>query len=103
VGRVVALLAEDAVSAQTVSNLTRSLDQVVEQFHRAPLGDDWVHLFLDGVSLRVRRPSGRKRLQMLVAYGVRAGGSRQLLAFLRSKGRASRPGGVCWKTSTGGT
>jgi len=39
-------------------------------------------------SLRVRRPSGRKRVQMLVAYGVRQDGSRQLLAFLRSQGES---------------
>ena len=40
------------------------------------------------VSLRVRRPAGRKRVQMLVAYGVRADGGRQLLAFLRSAGES---------------
>jgi len=45
-------------------------------------------LFLDGVSLRVRRPSGRQRVQMLVAYGVRRDGTRQLLAFLRSSGES---------------
>ena len=38
--------------------------------------------------MRVRRPSGRKRVQMLVAYGVRADGTRQLLAFLRSSGES---------------
>lgn len=37
VGRVVALLTEEAVSAQTVSRLTRDLDQAVAQFHQAPL------------------------------------------------------------------
>jgi putative transposase len=52
------------------------------------LKDEWAYLFLDGVSLRVRRPSGRKRVQMLVAYGVRRDGSRQLLAFLRSPGES---------------
>jgi len=52
------------------------------------LTDEWTYLFLDGVSLRVRRPSGRQRLQMLVAYGVRADGSRRLLAFLRSRGES---------------
>jgi len=40
------------------------------------------------VSLRVRRPAGRKRVQMLVAYGVRRGGTRHLLAFLRSQGES---------------
>jgi len=88
VGRVVATLTGEVVSAQTVSKLTRALDQAVRQFHQAVLHDEWAYLFLDGVSLRVRRPAGRKRVQMLVAYGVRADGSRQLLAFLRSLGES---------------
>ncbi len=88
VGRVVALLTEESVSAQTVSRLTRELDQAVAQFHQASLADDWRYLFLDGVSLRVRRPAGRKRVQLLVAYGVRADGTRQLLAFTRSTGES---------------
>lgn len=88
VGRVVALITEEAVSAQTVSRLTRDLDRAVAQFHQAPVTDDWRYLFLDGVSLRVRRPSGRKRVQLLVAYGVRADGTRQLLAFTRSTGES---------------
>jgi transposase-like protein len=50
------------------------------------LSDDYVYLFLDGVSLRVRRPAGRKRVQMLVAYGIRQDGTRHLLAFLRRQG-----------------
>ncbi|MEW6282566.1 MAG: IS256 family transposase [Candidatus Eremiobacterota bacterium] len=88
VGRVVALLTEEPVSAQTVSRLTRDLDRTVAQFHQAPLGDDWQYLFLDGVSLRVRRPSGRQRVQLLVAYGLRPDGRRRLLAFTRSQGES---------------
>src|SRR5947199_3542827 len=88
VGRVVATLTGEVVSAQTVSKLTRDLDEAVRQFHQAQLSDDYAYLFLDGVSLRVRRPAGRKRVQMLVAYGVRRDGRRQLLAFLRSSGES---------------
>ncbi|MGQ0627652.1 MAG: IS256 family transposase [Phycisphaerales bacterium] len=88
VGRLIALLTSEPVSAQTVSQVTRDLDQAVAQFHRARLGDAWRYLFLDGVSLRVRRPSGRKRVQLLVIYGVRADGTRQLLAFTRSQGES---------------
>jgi putative transposase len=86
VGRVVATITGETVSAQTVSKLTRDLDEAVRQFHQAQLNDDYVYLFLDGVSLRVRRPTGRKQVQMLVAYGIRQDGSRHLLAFLRSQG-----------------
>jgi transposase-like protein len=88
VGRVVALITEEPLSAQTVSRLTRGLDQAVAQFHQAPLADDRRYLFLDGVSLRIRRPSGRKRVQLLVAYGVRANGLRQRLGFTRRTGES---------------
>lgn len=88
VGRVLGVITGEVVSAQTVSKITQSLDKMVETFHQARLSDDWVYLFLDGISLRVRRPSGRKRVQMLVAYGVRADGTRQLLGFMRSPGES---------------
>ena len=94
VGRIVAIMTGEVVSAQTVSQLTRELDEAVQRFHRARLSDEWKTPFLDGVSLRVRRPSGRKRVQMLVAYVVRADGSRQLVVFMRSSGesQAAREG-----------
>ena len=61
VGRVVATLTGETVSAQTVSNLTRDLDHAVKQFHQAPLKDEWAYLFLDGVNLKVRRPAAASR------------------------------------------
>ena len=88
VGRVIGSATGEPVSAQTVSNIAKSLNRLVKQFKQARLQDDWVYLFLDGVSLRVRRPAGQRRVQMLVAYGVRADGSRQLLAFLRTRGES---------------
>lgn len=77
-GGVVALITDEPVRAQAVSRLTRDLDQAVTPFHQAGLPDDWRYLFLDGVSVRVRRTGGRKRVQRLVVYGVRAEGTRQL-------------------------
>lgn len=88
VGRVVALVTEEAVSPQTVSRLTRELDELVKQFHEAQLEDDYVYLYLDGVSLRMRGPDKRKRVHMLVCYGVKSDGTRRLLAFMRSKGES---------------
>jgi putative transposase len=85
VGRVVSLLTEESVSAQTVSRLTRVLDEQVRKFHPAPLGDDWCYLMLDGVWLKVRRAFGPQKVLLLVAYGVRSDGRRELLAFVRAK------------------
>jgi transposase-like protein len=88
VGRVVAVLTGEPVSAQTVSQLTRVLDQAVEAFHHRSLGDEWAYLFLDGVWLKVRRACGPQRVLLLVAYGVRRDGQRELLAFTRAKGES---------------
>jgi len=48
VGRVVSTLTGEVVSAQTVSRLIRDLDEAVQEFHRAPLADEWAYLFLEG-------------------------------------------------------
>jgi len=88
VGRVVALLTDEPVSAQTVSRLTRVLDREVEKFHHAGLDDDWAYLLLDGVWMKVRRAFGPQRVLLLVAYGVRPNGQRQLLAFVRARGES---------------
>jgi len=93
VGRVVALITDEPVSAQTVSRLTRVLDQAVEQFHHAALADEWAYLLLDGVWLKVRRAFGPQRVLLLVAYGVRSDGSRQLLAFTRARAESQ----ACWE------
>ena len=88
VGRVAAVVTGDRVSAQTVSRLTRILDRAVEAFHHRPLGDEWAYLFLDGVWLKVRRACGPQRVLLLVAYGVKRDGRRELLAFTRAKGES---------------
>jgi len=88
VGRVAALLTGEAVSAQTVSRLTRVLDREVEKFHHAGLDDHWAYLILDGVWLKVRRAFGPQKVLLLVAYGARPDGRRQLLGFVRAKGES---------------
>ena len=88
VGRVVATLTGEAVSAQTVSKLTRVLDRGVEAFHQRRLPDDCAYLVLDGVWLKVRRAFGPQRVLLLVAYGIRGNGQRELLAFTRAKGES---------------
>lgn len=90
VGRIVATFTGEPVSAQTVSKLVTELDQAVEQFHTMELKDEWAYLFLDGVSLRMRRPAGRKRVHMLVAYAVQMDGTRHLLALQRSSGESQQ-------------
>lgn len=74
-----------ALSAQTVSRLTRVPDHAVKAFHQRRLGDDCTYLVLDGVWLKVRRAFGPRRALLLVAYGVGRDGRRELLAETRGK------------------
>jgi transposase-like protein len=88
VGRVVALVTGEAISAQTVSRLTRILDRQVRAFQEAEIEDDWAYLLLDGVWMKVRRSFGAQRVLLLVAYGIRPNGERRLLAFVRARGES---------------
>lgn len=88
VGRVVALMTDEPVSAQTVSKLVKVLDRQVEAFHTRRLDDGWAYVVLDGVWMKVRRAWGPQRVLLLVAYGIRANGERHLLAFQRARGES---------------
>jgi putative transposase len=82
VGQVLEPVLGEAYSAQTVSNLTRQLDQQVEKFHRRKLTDQYLYLFLDGVVLKVRDPGGQMRRRVvLVACGITRTGHRELIAY----------------------
>lgn len=82
VGRVLAPVLGECYSAQTISHITRQLDAAVAQFHRRALRDDYVYLFLDGVMLKMRDLAAKVRRRMvLVAYGVRPNGQREILDY----------------------
>jgi transposase-like protein len=70
-GRLVAVVTGEAVGAEMVSRLGRHLDRLVRMFHQARLKGEWAYLFLGVVSLRLRRLSRRKQVQMLCClWGV---------------------------------
>ena len=81
-GRALATLVEDAVSAATVSAVSKALDAAVGAWHRRALSDPYVYLILDAVSVRIRLVGKTLRRMVLCAYGVRADGQRELIDFL---------------------
>lgn len=81
VGPLTALLLEDAVSASTVSRVTQSLDAEVRRFHAQPLQDRYDYLLLDGITLKVKTPTGCRKRLVLCAYGLTPHGHRALLSF----------------------
>jgi len=93
-GRALAALLDEAVSAATVSAVCKVLDQAVERYHQRALSDRYEHLLLDGVSVRLRLVGAVQRRMVLCAYGITAGGTRELIDFLIVKAE----GEDTWKT-----
>jgi putative transposase len=73
-------LFEGSVSAQTVSNIVKELNEQVQQFHRRPLGDAYRFLYLDGLWVSLNKPVKVKKV-LLVALGIKLDGSKELLSF----------------------
>jgi len=84
-GQALRPLVGEAVSAQTVSNIAKSLDGAVRSYHRRKLEDKYLYLFLDGIVLKTRSGFGAKKKTVLVAYGIRLDGKRELIDFLVTK------------------
>jgi len=84
-GQALRPLVGEAVSAQTVSNIAKSLDSAVRTYHRRKLEDKYLYLFLDGIVLRTRSGVGSKKKTVLVAYGIKLDGRRELIDFLVTK------------------
>jgi putative transposase len=89
------LLGEKALSATTVSEITKALDVEVQRFHSQPISDDFAYLIFDGIYLRMKSPLQSKRRCILVAYGIKANGQRQLLAFRLANHGESQ---IAWET-----
>jgi putative transposase len=89
VGDVLELLCSARVSASTTSNLAKELDEQVRVFTNRRLEDNFVFLFLDGINVTIGHEIGAKRYCLLVAYGIRTDGSRELLAFEKANSESA--------------
>jgi putative transposase len=81
-------------SAATVSSIAKSLDDEVRAFKRRWIGDDFLYLILDGITMKVKEAPRAKKKLVLVAYGIRPNGVRQVLSF--QVARAESQG--CWES-----
>lgn len=89
VGEVLEPVLGEAYSAQTISNITRQLQQAVDQFHRRALRDDYLYFFLDGIVLKVRDLAGPVRRRfVLVAYGLLPNGKREIIDYQFAQGES---------------
>jgi transposase-like protein len=72
----------EGVSAQTISHIAESLDIEVGRYHNRRLEDRYLYLFLDGIVLKKKSGFGAKKRVVLVAYGIRVDGKRELIDFM---------------------
>lgn len=82
IGEVVKPFLGHTVSASFVSELTKTLDPHVRAFHERSLEDQYLYLFFDGIVLKGKEALGAKKRVILVAYGIRSDGHKELINFL---------------------
>jgi len=80
-GEALRPLLGEGVSAQTVSNIAGSLDEDLKRYHKRKLQDKYLYLFLDGIILKTKTGFGAKKKAVLVAYGIKMDGRRELIDF----------------------
>ena len=78
--RLFGTLFGESVSAPTVSRVLAHLDDEADSFHSRPLLDRYRYLYLDGLWVTLRKPV-KVRKVILVALGVMADGSREVVSF----------------------
>jgi putative transposase len=80
VGQITETLMGEHVGRSTVSRVTRSLNEKVEELRKAPITGPIPYLFLDATFLDARWARKVENVSALVAYGIGLDGKRQLLA-----------------------
>jgi len=80
VGGITEALVGERVSRSTVSRVTATLGEKVEQLRKAPITGPIPYLFLDATFIDARWARKVENVSALVAYGIGLDGHRQLLA-----------------------
>lgn len=81
-GEVLKPILGEELSAQTISNIAKSLDKEVKAYHIRPISDGYIYLFLDGIVKKVRTGLGSRKKVVLAAYGVTEEGGREIIDFM---------------------
>lgn len=89
-GEALRPLLGEGVSAQTISNIAKSLDEEVEKHHKRKIEDKYLYLFLDGIILKTKTGFGTKKKAVLVAYGITIQGKRELIDFVVTNHESER-------------
>lgn len=81
-GEALKPLLGDGISAQSISNIARSLDEEVKRYHNRKIKDKYLYLLLDGIVLKKKTGFGAKKRYVLAAFGIGIDGRRELIDFM---------------------
>jgi len=87
---VIHKLTNTHVSASIVTRLTKKWTTEALDWHLRPLFDDYVYLLLDGVWIKSRGMDGKRRRLVLVAYGVKSNGTREIIDYQLSQSESEQ-------------
>lgn len=90
VGTALLPILGERVSASTVSQIAKTLDEAVAAFHRRPLTDKYKILVLDGVVLARKTGAGAIRRPVLVAMGITPDQKREILDFSMARSESEK-------------
>lgn len=80
------ILGRYGISASSVSNITGKIIPEIEAFHKRPIEDIYIYLYLDGITITVNGNAGKgKKYILLVAYGVNEYGVKEIIDFVMVK------------------
>ena len=89
VGEVLDQVWGQSVSAQTVSNISLSLDREVQVHQSRKLGDHYRYLLFDGIVLKVKGALAAYHKPVLVVYGITASGQKELIDFRQASSESA--------------
>jgi len=75
------ILGKKKVSAQTVSNISKQINSLVEAYHNRALEDKYKYLIFDGVYVRAKSPQKSMSRCILVCYGITDNDKKELIDF----------------------
>jgi len=88
VGRILRPLLGETVSAATVSQVAKRLDELVAAYHQRPLTRRYRFLLFDGVVLKRKSGAGAQKRVVLVALGITPEGRKEVIDFLVAQGES---------------
>lgn len=80
-GKITTELTGKNLSAGTVSNINKELDEKAENFRKEILNDEFVFIYLDGIYQKVKELGIVGDKSCLCAMGIKANGEKKLLSF----------------------